>query len=168
LGIAMPSNLQNVLATRENWVLKTIASENDYDRRTGMSVMRADGHYDFSNGFKIDFGLRNSIRSASNIGFQLNAPVYGGMGASDPSGCLVHYYAADVVLDGAGIDGACTAGNADGYFRAGVLSGLNASEVPGVLGDNFKQYTDLAGVKGVTIWGLDPKAMNDIVGFNNA
>lgn len=168
LGIAMPSDLQNVLATRDNWVLKTIASEGDYDRRTGMSVMRADGHYDFSNGFKLDFGLRNSIRSASNIGFQLNAPVYGGMGASDPSGCLVHYYAADVVLDGAGIDGACTAGNADGYFRAGVLSGLNASQVPSVLGNNFKQYTDLAGVKGVTIWGVDPKAMDDVVGFNNA
>lgn len=48
------------------------------------------------------------------------APVYAGNGASDPSGCLVRWKAADVVLNGGGVAGACTAGNADGYFRAGV------------------------------------------------
>jgi TonB-dependent receptor len=168
LGITMPSDLQNVLQTRDSWVLKTIASEGDFDRRAQMNIVRADGHFDFYDGIKLDFGVRNSIRTASNVGFQLNAPVYAGIGASDPNGCMVHYYAADVVLDGAGIDGACTAGNEQGYFRAGVLSGLDSSELPSVLGSNFKQYTDLAGVKGVTIWGLDPKAMDDVLAFNNA
>jgi TonB-dependent receptor len=168
MAATLPSALQDVLSGRDNWVLKTIASEGNYDRRSGMNIVRADGRYAFSDGFKLDFGVRNSIRSASNVGFQLNAPVYAGMGASDPEGCLVHYYAADVVLDGAGIDGACTAGNADGFFRAGVLSGLTPDHLPGIVADNFKQYHDLAGVKGVTTWGLDPRAMDDVLAFNNA
>src|SRR3546814_3018450 len=48
-------------------------------------------------GFKLDFGIRSSIRSASNINFNMVAPVYAGNGASDPNGCLVRWKAADVV-----------------------------------------------------------------------
>jgi TonB-dependent receptor len=171
LAITMPQKLREFLDGRNNYVLKTVTSEGDHDTQSGMTILRADGHYDVfdgdDNGIKLDFGLRSSIRSASRQGFQLNAPVYAGMGASDPNGCMAHYLAADVVLNGAGIDGACTAGNSQGYFLAGVLAGLNASELPDVVKNNFRKYSNLADVKGVSIYNVDPKAMDNVYDFMN-
>ena len=51
----------------------------------------------------LNFGVRNGIRAAHNDGFTLVAPVYAGMGASDPNGCLVRYVGADVILSGNGL-----------------------------------------------------------------
>lgn len=167
LDVTLPEEMRNSLSSESNYVLKTVTSESDHETRGGMTIFRADGHYNFFDGIKLDFGLRNSIRSASNFGFQLNAPVYAGMGASDPNGCMAHYLAADVVLNGAGIDGACTAGNAQGYFRAGVMAGLNPDQLPDEIRNHMKQYSDLAGVRGVSIYNLDPKAMDDVYGFLN-
>ncbi|HVX04652.1 MAG TPA: TonB-dependent receptor plug domain-containing protein, partial [Rhodanobacteraceae bacterium] len=84
LGIIMPGVLASNFANPDGWSMKTLESAGDYDRKVGLSVVRFDGHYDFDNGIKFDFGVRNSIRSANNLGFTLIAPVYAGMGASDP------------------------------------------------------------------------------------
>lgn len=169
LGISMPAQLQSFLANPNNYALKTVSSEGNHVRSANMHVLRADGHYTFyDSGIKLDFGLRNSIRTASNTNFNMVAPVYAGNGASYPGGCLVRWKAADVVLNGGGIAGACTAGNAQGYYRAGVISAQNPSQLPGVIKNNMRQYSNLAGVNGVSIYNLDPKAMDNPLAFQNA
>jgi len=156
LSIDLPPELANHFADPNGWSLKTLESSGDYDRTTAISALRFDGHYDFGNNFKIDFGVRNSIRSANNIGFTLVTPVYAGMGASDPNGCLVRYVAADVVMN----SGDCTAGNETGYFRGGPLSAQHIPQTPAPLANNWQKYTDILG-SGITFWGIDPRAMDD-------
>lgn len=173
MNVQLPAGMQSFLDNPDNYTLKTISSDNNYDRRTNMNVLRADGHYDFDNlmflnDFKLDFGLRNSIRSASNMNFHLIAPVYAGDGASDPDGCYVRWKAADVVMNGGGVPGACTAGNAQGYFRSGVLSAQNPSQLPDVIKDNFHKYSSPGNVGGIDIYNLDPSVMDDPVAFQNA
>jgi TonB-dependent receptor len=156
LGVSLPPDLANHFADPYGWTMKTLESTDDYDRRVGLTALRFDGHYDFQNNFKLDFGLRNSIRSADNYGFTLVTPVYAGMGASDPNGCLVRYVGADVVLN----SGSCTAGNALGYFRGGPLSALQLPNTPPPLSNNWKEYTNLLG-SGITFWAIDPYAMDN-------
>ncbi|MBS0613039.1 MAG: TonB-dependent receptor [Proteobacteria bacterium] len=186
LGITMPSDITALLANRDAYSLKTMASENNFDRRASLGGLRFDGHYSFGDsGFRLDFGLRHSTRSASNTAFALIAPVYGGLGAyhnvvdpvtgeetdvrvADPAGCYVRYLAADVVLDGAGIPGACRAGDpVTGFYRAGALSAQNSSQLPGVLGNNFGLYRQLAKVSGVSVYDLNPKVMDNVFAFQN-
>lgn len=168
LGISLPPELAQHFATASDWALKTIEANPSYDNNVGLTALRFDGHYDFGNNFNLDFGIRHSIRTATSVQFAMMSPVYAGMGASDPNGCMVMYHAADVVMDGGGIDGACTAGNSQGYFRAGVLSATPPSEWPALLRNNFKQYSNLGGINGVTIWAIDPQAMDNPVSFLNA
>jgi len=169
MAVALPSQLNSFLSNANNYALKTISSEGNHERSSGMTIFRADGHYNFDDsGFKLDFGVRNSIRTASNINFNMVAPVYAGDGASDPSGCLVRWKAADVVLNGGGVPGACTAGNAQGYYRAGVLSAQNPSQLPSLISGNMHRYSNLAGVGGVSIYNLDPATMDNVLAFQNA
>jgi len=156
LTVGMPSSLASQFANTNGWTMKTLESSGDYDRSVGLNVLRFDGHYDFSDGIKLDFGVRNSIRSANNVGFTLVTPVYAGMGASDPNGCLVRYVGADVILN----SGSCTAGNALGYFRAGPLSAQQIPNTPPPLANNWKEYANLLG-SGITFWAIDPHAMDD-------
>jgi len=156
LGISLPTTFANHFADPNGWTLKTLESSDDYDRKVGLSAVRFDGHYNFENNFKLDFGLRNSIRSADNFGFTLVAPVYAGMGASDPNGCLVRYVGADVVLN----SGSCTAGNDLGYFRGGPLSAQQLPQTPPPLANNWKEYANLLG-SGITFWAIDPHAMDN-------
>src|SRR5262249_46486084 len=104
----------------------------------------------------LDFGVRNSIRNADNVGFTLVAPVYAGQGASDPNGCLVRYVGADVVLN----SGDCTAGNETGYFRGGPLSAQRVPQTPGPLANHGREYANLLG-SGITFWGINPSAMDN-------
>jgi TonB-dependent receptor len=165
LTVSLPSNLQNFLANENNYALKTISGEGDYDRDSSMTVLRADGHYKFGDsGVKLDFGVREGNRVADNTNFNLVAPVYAGDGASDPSGCYVRWKAADVVLDGGGVAGACTAGNSQGYFRAGVLSAQNPSQLPALISNNIHLYN--AG--GVNFYNLNPAAMDNPFAFQEA
>ncbi|EIL90886.1 TonB-dependent receptor [Rhodanobacter sp. 115] len=156
ITVSMPAALANQFANPNGWTMKTLESAGDYDRSVGLSALRFDGHYSFDDGIKLDFGVRNSIRSADNIGFTLVTPVYAGMGASDPNGCLVRYVGADVVLN----SGACTAGNAQGYFRGGPISALQMSNTPPPLANNWKQYNNLLG-SGINYWAINPHAMDD-------
>ena len=165
LAVSLPSNLQAFLADPKNYALKTVSGEGDYDRDSSMTVARADGHYKFDDsGFKVDFGVREGTRISDNTNFNLVAPVYAGNGASDPNGCFVRWKAADVVLDGGGVAGACTAGNSQGYFRAGVLSAQNPSQLPALISSNMRQYS----LGGVTFYNLDPAAMNNPQAFQEA
>lgn len=155
LSVSLPASLANQFADPNGWTMKTLESAGNYDRQVALNVFRFDGHYDFG-GFRLDFGARNSIRHADNIGYTLVTPVYAGMGASDPNGCLVRYVAADVVLN----SGSCTAGNDLGYFRAGPLSAQQIPNTPAPLANNWKQYANLLG-SGITFWAIDPHAMDN-------
>ena len=160
LAIGLPQPLISAFANPNGWTMKTLESTDDYDRSTAITALRFDGHYDVNNGFRLDFGVRNSIRTAENDGFTLVAPVYAGIGASDPNGCLVRYVGSDVILGGnPPLNTWCTAGNAQGFFRAGPLSSQQLSSTPPPLANNFQQYHNLLG-SGINFWAVNPGAMD--------
>jgi TonB-dependent receptor len=160
LQVSMPAQLASNFSNPYDWTMKTLESSGDYDRKVGLNALRFDGQYDFQDGFKLEFGVRNSIRNAENNGWTLETPVYAGIGASDPNGCLVRYVGADVVLN----SGTCTAGNDQGYFRAGPLSALAMPNTAAPLANNFKPYSNLLG-SGINFWAIDPNAMVNPVSY---
>ena len=160
IKVSMPASLAADFANPNGWTMKTLESSGDYDRKVALNALRFDGQYDFQDGFKLEFGVRNSIRNASNIGWTLETPVYAGMGASDPNGCLVRYVGSDVVLN----SGACTAGNALGYYRAGPLSSLQMPNTAAPLSGNWQKYTNLLG-SGINFWAVNPSAMINPVSY---
>ncbi|HXJ39220.1 MAG TPA: TonB-dependent receptor [Bryobacteraceae bacterium] len=168
LQIGMPAALSSAFANPNGWTMKTLESNDDYNRSTGITALRFDGHYKFNDGLRLNFGVRNSIRDAENDGYTLVTPVYAGMGASDPNGCLVRYVASDVILSGNATDTTpstwCTAGNADGAFRAGPLSSQQLSKTPPPLANNFQQYNNLLG-SGITFWAVNPHALDDPMAY---
>jgi TonB-dependent receptor len=174
IQISMPSTLANALASPNGWSMKTLESSDDYNRSTGITALRFDGHYHFTDGFHLDFGVRNSNRSASNDGYTLVTPVYGGIGATNPdgtpnaNGCLVRYAGSDVILSGNGTDTTpdtwCTAGNSLGAYRAGSLSSQPLSKTPPPLANNFQQYTNLLGT-GINFWAVNPSALDNPLAF---
>ena len=168
LTISMPASLASAFANPNAWTMKTLESGEDYNRTTALTALRFDGHYKFDDGFRLNFGVRNSIRSASNDGFTLVTPVYAGMGASDPGGCQVRYAGSDVILSGNATDTTpstwCTAGNSEGAFRGGPISSQPLAKTPPALANNFQQYNNLQG-SGVTFWAINPRAMDNPLGF---
>ncbi len=164
LAITMPAALATALGSSSGWTMKTLESSDDYERRTSINALRFDGHYDFSDAFHLNFGVRDSTRSATNDGFTLVVPVYAGIGASDPGGCLVRYVGADVILSGNSAGTWCTAGNSQGFFRAGPLSAQPIPNTPAPLSSNWQQYSNLLG-SGINFWAINPSAMNDPEAF---
>jgi TonB-dependent receptor len=168
IGITLPPTLAAAFANPNGWAFKTLESGDDYNRRTAITALRFDGHYKFNEGIHLNFGVRNSIRSASNDGYTLVTPVYAGMGASDPGGCLVRYAGSDVILSGNATDTTpstwCTAGNAEGAFRAGPVSSQALSKTPSPLANNWQQYNNLAGT-GINFWAINPHAMDNPLAF---
>ncbi|MGN6322808.1 MAG: TonB-dependent receptor [Dyella sp.] len=160
IKVSMPASLAADFANPNGWTMKTLESSGDYNRKVALNALRFDGQYDFQDGFKLEFGVRNSIRNASNDGWTLETPVYAGMGASDPNGCLVRYVGADVVLN----SGTCTAGNALGYYRAGPLSSLQMPNTAAPLSGNWQKYTNLLG-SGINFWAINPSAMINPVSY---
>lgn len=180
VGITLPPSLASAFANRDAWTFKTLESSDDYRRETAITALRLDTHYAFNDNFRLNFGVRNSIRSATQDGFTLVTPVYGGIGATNPdgspnaTGCLVRYAGSDVIMSGNGQpatattpavpDTWCTAGNAEGAFRAGPLSSQPLSKTPAPLNNAFQQYNNLLGT-GVNFWAVNPKALDDPLGF---
>jgi TonB-dependent receptor len=168
IQISMPASLAADFANPNAWTMKTLESNEDYNRETAITALRLDGKYEFHDGFHLDFGVRNSIRSASNDGFTLVTPVYAGMGASDPNGCLVRYVGSDVILSGNATATTpstwCTAGNSQGAFRAGPLSSQQLSKTPPPLANNFQEYTNLLGT-GINFWAINPYALDNPMGY---
>jgi len=163
IKVDVPPSLASNFANPADWTMKTLESSGDYNRQVALNALRFDGKYDFQDGFKLEFGVRNSIRSADNQGWTLEAPVYAGIGASDPAGCLVRYVGADVVLN----SGSCTAGNDQGYFRAGPLSAISMPNTAAPLANNFKRYNNLLG-SGINFWAIDPNAMVNPIAYWNS
>ena len=159
LQIGMPASLASAFANPNGWTMKTLESTDDYDRDTAITALRFDGHYDVNDGFHLDFGVRNSIRSADNNGFTLVVPVYAGIGASDPNGCLVRYVGSDVILSGNANGTWCTAGNSQGFFRAGPLSSQQLANTPPPLASNWQPYNNLLG-SGINFWAINPAALD--------
>ncbi|MEP6549417.1 MAG: TonB-dependent receptor [Gammaproteobacteria bacterium] len=188
MAITLPGSLQSLLNNKDAYSLKTIASENDYERSATMRILRADGHYKLAGSkMGLDFGVRHGSRTASNENFALVAPVYGGNGAynnpvdpatgledtsvniANSTGCYTRYKAVDVILDGGGIPGGCKAGDPNtGFYRAGVISAQPPGQLPPVLANNISFYKSLAGVNGVGIYDLNPKVMDDVLAFQNS
>jgi TonB-dependent receptor len=174
LTISMPPSLAAAFANPDGWTMKTLEANDNYYRTTGITALRFDGEEDISDGFRIKFGVRNSIRSADNDGFTMVTPVYGGIGATNPNGtpnltgCLVRYVGADVILSGNGSPGNpntwCTAGNSQGAFRAGPLSSQQLSNTPAPLAGNVQEYTNLLG-SGITFWGINPNALDNPIAY---
>jgi TonB-dependent receptor len=166
--ISMPATLAAAFANPNAWTMKTLESGEDYNRNTALTALRFDGHYLFNDSLHLNFGVRNSIRSGDNQGYTLVTPVYAGMGASDPNGCLVRYVGSDVILSGNATDTTpstwCTAGNALGAFRAGPLSSQAVSKTPAPISGNFQQYNNLLG-SGITFWAVNPHALQDPMGY---
>jgi len=168
IQIGLPASLAADFANPNAWTMKTLESGEDYNRQTAITALRLDGNYNFNDGFHLDFGVRNSIRSASNDGYTLVTPVYAGMGASDPNGCLVRYAGSDVILSGNATATTpstwCTAGNSQGAFRAGPLSSQQLSKTPAPLANNFQEYTNLLGT-GINFWAINPYALDNPMGY---
>lgn len=161
LAIGLPPSLSTAFADPNGWTMKTLESTDDYDRSTGLTALRFDGRYDINDGFHLNFGVRNSIRSTENDGFTLVTPVYAGMGASDPNGCLVRYAGSDVLLSGnPPFNTWCTAGNSQGFFRAGALSSQQLSNTPPPLANNYQYYSNLLG-SGINFWAINPGALDN-------
>ena len=168
LAIGMPAALANAFANESGWTMKTLESNDDYNRSTGITALRFDGHYEFNEHIRLNFGVRNALRSADNEGYTLVTPVYAGMGASDPNGCLVRYVGSDVILSGNATDTTpstwCTAGNSQGYFRAGPLSSLQMANTAAPLANNFQKYTNLLG-SGINFWAINPSALDNPMAY---
>jgi len=123
-----------------------------------------DGAFEFNPDLTVKGGVSNSVRSASNDSWVGLTPLYAGNGASDPNGCLVRWVYADQILDGGGVPGACTAGNAVGYFHANPLGNTPLPGLPASISDHLHTYN----LGGISIVGLDPHAMSNPVAFINS
>ncbi len=154
------SGIPAIVGDEDAYSIGALSSENNFDRDADLTVMRLDTKYHLNDAFTIDAGLRFSARDAKNLAYDYLAPFYG-------AGCLVKWKATDVVLNGGGIAGACTAGDANSgsmqYYTA--LGRLPLS----TFGDDVIQITDFGGVGGVpAMYTLDPAAMDNPRAFHDA
>lgn len=151
-GIASRS-LQSYVDDVNSYSLGAFASENNFLREGDVDVVRFDGSYEIARGMldSVDFGVRYSQRSVDNFEFDLLSPV---------GGCDVKWKATDVVLNGGGIEGACTYGEGGEYYTAGVptpISGLDPIQV-----------SDFGSATGIPpVWTVNPEYMDDVEGVHN-
>ncbi len=138
-----------------------LSSENNFDRDADLNVLRADISYQFNDAWSVDAGVRASEREAENLAYDYLAPFYAAQ-SSTGEGCLVKWKATDVVLNGGGIAGACTAGDGGGNYTA--LGPLPLSS----FGDDVILVTDFGPASGVpAFYSLDPAAMDNPLAFHN-
>jgi len=156
-----------ILTNPDAYALKTVQSYSNDRAKAGLNTIKFNGSYEFNDNLTLRGGLQNEVRTGSHRHFNLATRLYAGQGATDPEGCLVRQFAADVVLGGGGVAGTCTAGNADGFYRGQTYIGMPISELPAPLGNNWREYHNLGGVQGLDIWAVDPKVMRDARGLIN-
>ena len=156
------SGIPQIVSNLDAYSIGALSSENNFDREADLSVFRLDGHYEPNERFSFDAGLRYGTRDAEQLGYDYLAPFYAAQ-ASNGTGCLVKWKATDVVLNGGGIEGACTAGNADGFFTA--LGRMPLSS----FGNQVIRVTDYGNASGVPpVYVLDPSAMDNPKAFHEA
>lgn len=171
IKLSVPATLTTELSNTDAYALKTVSSEGNHDRNSDMKIIRFDGHYKYGDGVKFDFGIREGYRSAKNTGFIEVAPMYGGTyarnadGTANATGCYVRWKAADVLMNSA----SCYAKDASGnYLRASPLAGETPDELPDSVSKYVKHYKSIAGVKGLSLYNIDPKAMDNPLKFQNS
>jgi iron complex outermembrane recepter protein len=156
------SGIPDIVSNLDAYSIGALSSEGNIDREADLSVFRLDGRYELSDTFSFDAGLRYAARDAEQLGYDYLAPLYAAQ-SSNGSGCLVKWKATDVVLNGGGIDGACTAGNSDGFFTA--LGRMPLSS----FGNNVIRITDYGNARGVPpVYVLDPAALDNAKAFHDA
>ncbi len=158
-SFTLPTQLTSLLGNAANYALKTMSSEDNYRRNADLKVARFDAEYDVSDLFNITAGARYSDRSVDNYQFERVAPVYAGQGASNAAGCLVKWKAFDVSVG----DKTCSAGNAAGFYTAG----LTRKATDAAFNGQVKQYS-LPGSGLPAIYVLDPHAMDNAAAFQNS
>jgi TonB-dependent receptor len=160
------SGIPDIVGNLDAYSIGALSSENNFDRDADLTVLRFDTKYDLTESIRIDAGLRFSSRDTKNLAYDYLAPFYAGQ-SSNGTGCLVKWKATDVVLNGGGIAGACSAGDDESgemqfYTALGRLP-LSA------FGDDVIQVTDFGGVGGVpAMYSLDPAAMDNPREFHEA
>lgn len=149
---ASDRSIGDYLADVNNYSIGALASENNYLREGELDVVRFDGQYDTSWGIldSVDFGIRLSARSVDNFEFDLLSPA---------NGCDVKWKATDVVLDGGGIDGACTAGNGTNFYTAG-----NPTPIANMNPVQVSNYGSATGIP--PVWVVDPGAMDSVEAYH--
>jgi iron complex outermembrane receptor protein len=159
------SGIPSIVGNLDAYSIGALSSENNYDRDADLTALRFDTKYRLNDAFRIDAGVRFSARESSNLSYDYLAPFYAAQ-SSNGTGCLVKWKATDVVLNGGGIAGACTAGDTNGgtqqYYSA--LGHVPLSS----FGNDVIQVTDFGGVGGVpAMYSLDPAAMDNPLAFQN-
>ena len=156
------SGIPDIVNNLEAYSIGALSSEGNTDREADLSVFRLDGSYEVNDVFSVDAGVRYSERETEQLAYDYLAPFYGGEGASNGTGCLVKWKATDVVLNGGGIDGACTAGDGVDFFTA--LGRVPLSS----FGGDVIRVTDYGNASGVPpMYVLNPKAMDNPLAFHN-
>jgi TonB-dependent receptor len=155
----LPSQLTSELGNIDDYALKTISSEGNYRRKGDLKLVRADGSYEFNDALTLEFGGRYSDRSVSNYAFDRAAPLYGSNGATNGTGCLVKWKAFDVPVS----DSTCSAGDAAGFYTAGLTRKASDASFNG----QVKQF-NLPGQGIPALYVLDPKAMDNVLAFQNS
>jgi TonB-dependent receptor len=154
---SLPSQVLSEIGNIQDYALKTTSSEGNYRRNGDLKVIRGDASYEASPDVTFAFGGRYSERSIDDYEFDRAAPVYAGM-ATNPAGCLVKWKAFDVPVN----DSTCSAGDASGFYTAGLTRFANDP----TLGGRVKLFSP--GVAGVpNMYVLDPKAMDNALNFQN-
>ncbi len=145
-----------LLGNKANYVMDGASSENNYDRTSEMQIARFDGHYQFDDNFRLDFGLRFSDRDIDNQAFDYLAPFYAAQ-SSNGTGCLVKWKSTDIVLNAS----SCSAGDAGGYYTAIHPTPLTS------YGNDVIAVNNFGGVEGIpTAYAIDPHAMDDPLAWN--
>ena len=108
--------------------------------------------------------MRNSIHTANNDGYTLVTPVYAGMGASDPNGCLVRYVGSDVILAWRRQRWRVYRGQLTGLLPRRPVVGGQMPKAPAPLSGNLQEYTNLLG-SGINFWAVNPNAMDNPLAF---
>ncbi|MFL6577828.1 MAG: TonB-dependent receptor [Povalibacter sp.] len=156
------SGVPDIVSDVDAYSIGALSSENNRDRDGKLKVFRVDGKYQATDLISVEGGLRYSERESNQFAYDYLAPLYSPY-SSNGSGCLVKWKATDVVLNGGGINGACTAGDAGGAFTA--LGRLPLSS----FGNDVIQITDYGNASGVPpMFTLDPRAMDNPKAFHDA
>ncbi|WP_020210888.1 TonB-dependent receptor [Gilvimarinus chinensis] len=148
-------SIADYISDVNSYSLGALTSENNFSREGELNVARFDGEYRFDGSFitSLEFGARLSDREVDNFEFDLLSPV----GAN---GCGVKWKATDVILNGGGIEGACTDSDGENYYTAGIptpISTLNAVQV-----------SDFGSVTGIpAIWTVDPTSMKNVESYHD-
>lgn len=175
--------LTDYMSNLDSYTVGAYSSEGNQRNESDLTVVRADGSYDFETpvlGFitRVDAGIRHSGREVEITNFHLFSDFYAGEGAGNQAGCSAQWKAIDVVMDNT----QCQSGEfvPNPSFDPGApVSDTNPAEVfqgysvnrPTLLRENNNTYflsdygSITTGLPGV--WVADPRDFDDVVAFQN-